>query len=146
MPWRQIGARPSAITMPILLWLYCISRASYYIHWTNNIRERSRGQPPVSFFLSVTNTFVDIANQHPGKQRSYMDVYITNNICIWICLTLIVLYLFSGMGCWIAPSHCQNQWWVFPTGLWQTLSEIWEIFLFKQIHSFSNDMSPNRLV
>ena len=51
MPWRQIGARLSATTVLMWLWLYCMSRASYYIHWTNNVRERSRGRPPASFFV-----------------------------------------------------------------------------------------------
>ena len=83
------------------------------------------GHPSVSLLLTGSPSDNDdaLCDVHNVSMKTQINIRLT------ACTELV---LWDGMH--QAISY-QDQWHVFPTGLAQTFSEIWEIFLFKQIYS-----------
>ena len=91
---------------------------------------------------------MEIAIQLFGKYWSYLNVHITDKICILISLARVIWYWISFVECYIAQSHYLNRWRLFfANGPFTNFIEIWmkmENFPFQEsaYQNVFSDMSP----
>ena len=84
------------------LWYTVVPGLNRWKHKIENLNES----------LTIVKRFISTSIHFLGKW-SYLNVFMTDEICFWICRAKILRYWISIVGCYNVSNPSLNQWWNF---------------------------------